>query len=258
MGNVFLGINGKANEVNSIFIGDSNNKAQQVLDLYYGIENKAIQIPLSNPILPKEYQQVKYIESTGVQYIDTEVPIKMPIKVIAELEWPIDTSTGIKCFIGATGGTNYSVCPIVTSYSDPDFKIGMRYVYSIGSNKYIANFDTKYKIDSLIKKNEQHIYINDDNTWENSASNDIQKSINMYMFAENINNNNINFYAKVKMYSTKIYVNNSLTRNFYPCYRKQDNVIGLYDLVNNVFYINNGTETFNIGKKCEEELLPND
>lgn len=255
---IFIGVDGKANKINSIFIGDNNNKAQQISNLYYGVNNKALQIPLSNPILPKEYQQVKYIESNGTQYINTKVPIKMPIKVIAELEWPIDTSSGNKCFIGAAGGTGYTLDPIVSVYSNSSFKIGMRYISSTGANVSEVNFDTKYKIDSFIKAKEQHFYINDNNIWENSAANDIQKSVNMYMFAQNANNNTINFYAKVKMYSTKIYVNDSLTRNFYPCYRKQDNVIGLYDLVNDVFYINNGTGTFSIGKKCEEELLPND
>ena len=32
-----------------------------------------------------------------------------------------------------------------------------------------------------------------------------------------------------------------------PCYRKSDNVIGLYDMVGGTFYINNGTGTFTKG-----------
>ena len=36
-------------------------------------------------------------------------------------------------------------------------------------------------------------------------------------------------------------------RNFVPCYRKSDNVIGLYDTVEGVFYTNAGTGSFTKG-----------
>lgn len=41
---------------------------------------------------------------------------------------------------------------------------------------------------------------------------------------------------------------NELVRDFIPCYRKSDGVIGLYDLVNDVFYTNLGTGQFTKGK----------
>lgn len=41
-----------------------------------------------------------------------------------------------------------------------------------------------------------------------------------------------------------MYYDDVFVRNFIPCYRKSDNVIGLYDLVNDVFYTNNGTGIF--------------
>ena len=52
-------------------------------------------------------------------------------------------------------------------------------------------------------------------------------------------------YSKIKLYSCKIYNSyNILVRNFIPCYRKSDNVIGLYDTYTQTFYVNNGTGTF--------------
>lgn len=41
--------------------------------------------------------------------------------------------------------------------------------------------------------------------------------------------------------------NNELVRDFIPVQRKSDNVLGLYDLVNDVFYTNDGTGTFTAG-----------
>jgi hypothetical protein len=47
-----------------------------------------------------------------------------------------------------------------------------------------------------------------------------------------------------QIYGCKIYEGTELIRDFVPCYRKSDNVIGLYDLANNEFYTNNGTGEF--------------
>lgn len=49
---------------------------------------------------------------------------------------------------------------------------------------------------------------------------------------------------KGKIKKFKIFTNNVLVRDFVPCYRKSDNEVGMYDLVNNVFYTNAGTGSF--------------
>ena len=47
-----------------------------------------------------------------------------------------------------------------------------------------------------------------------------------------------------RVYSFKAYEYDVLIRDMIPCYRKADHVIGMYDLVNDVFYTNSGTGTF--------------
>jgi hypothetical protein len=54
-------------------------------------------------------------------------------------------------------------------------------------------------------------------------------------------------YCEEKIYNVKIYTSGNLVRDFIPCYRKSDDVIGLYDLVNDAFYTNAGTGTFTKG-----------
>ena len=44
----------------------------------------------------------------------------------------------------------------------------------------------------------------------------------------------------------------NLVRNLIPCYRNSDNVVGLYDIVNNVFYTNDGTGDFIAGPVVSE------
>ena len=52
----------------------------------------------------------------------------------------------------------------------------------------------------------------------------------------------------MKLYSLKLWNDNILERYMIPCYRKGDNATGMYDVVNNVFYANNGTVEFNVGE----------
>jgi hypothetical protein len=48
-----------------------------------------------------------------------------------------------------------------------------------------------------------------------------------------------------KLFYVKLYdINNTLLRDFIPCYRKSDGVMGLYDKVEGKFYTNAGTGTF--------------
>lgn len=55
----------------------------------------------------------------------------------------------------------------------------------------------------------------------------------------------IDVHPWLRVYSAKYYNNtDTLVREFVPCYRKSDNVIWMYDLVNNQFYTNAWTWTF--------------
>lgn len=71
--------------------------------------------------------------------------------------------------------------------------------------------------------------------------------LNMFIFALNKEGVPNEQYACARLYDMKIYDNEDLVRDFVPCYRKSDNVIGLYDKVNRQFYTNAGTGIFSKG-----------
>jgi len=55
-------------------------------------------------------------------------------------------------------------------------------------------------------------------------------------------------YFKGKMYEMQVTLNNTLVRHFVPCKRDSDDIVGLYDLVNDVFYSSvNGVYNFVAG-----------
>lgn len=58
-----------------------------------------------------------------------------------------------------------------------------------------------------------------------------------------------------RIWKCKIKYQNELVRDMIPCYRKSDGEIGMYDLINQQFYGNNGTGTFSINSKYTDDLL---
>lgn len=54
--------------------------------------------------------------------------------------------------------------------------------------------------------------------------------------------------AYAKMYHFAVYEAGVMVRDMYPCYRKADDVIGMYDVVNNAFYYNAASGEWNKGE----------
>ena len=59
---------------------------------------------------------------------------------------------------------------------------------------------------------------------------------------------------KAKVYSAKIWKAGTLIHDYYPCYRRSDNVIGLYDIKTDQFLTNVGTGVFGKGSNYKEIL----
>lgn len=202
-----------------------------------------------NMVLPSAYQRVEYIESTGTQYIDSGVVGSNSITSKSVFEYVELTSNGYilacayttsnRCFQCSTSGTGY-------------FRLG--YGSYLEASEELAITDIKYTIETKIENNNYNMYINNSLVISLSANQSYSSYQTLYILSGNIAGTSTSN-AKVKLYSCKIWDNGSLVRNFIPCYRKSDNVIGLYDLVNGVFYTNAGSGTFlkggNVTDKCK-------
>jgi len=71
----------------------------------------------------------------------------------------------------------------------------------------------------------------------------------MYLFARNNDIRSIIKHKGLKIYSTKIYSNNQLVRDFVPA--QYNGQYGMWDLVEDKFYPNKGTGTFTVGPEIK-------
>lgn len=53
--------------------------------------------------------------------------------------------------------------------------------------------------------------------------------------------------STAKIYYAKFIIDGTTVREFIPCYRKADSVVGMFDIVNHEFYVNQGQYTFEKG-----------
>ena len=193
--------------------------------------------------LPTGYTQLEYIESTGKQYIDTNIKSSSNLKISVDA-FRSSTTTGEHYLFG--GRTNASSPNRFTFTTLADGTYGYQFgnVTSPAITTSIKIINQKYNI--LLDKT--GIYIN----------NIYQQNTYIGTFGANVDGSNIVLFGLLndksfdsrswigKIYSAKIYDNNVLVRNFVPA-KDSSNVVGMYDLVEDKFYTNKGTDTFVAG-----------
>ncbi len=180
----------------------------------YDQDKKVLYLNIEQIEVPDpEYQELEYIESTGTQYIDTNTKfIDVGEKIVLDMQ--LTSKINNKWFCGTNSNFEAGVY-------DNKLYTGAKFTYS--SNNLTDRLDATGINTNAIESN-------------------------IYIFARNWKGNYDG--ASMKLYSAKIYdASGNLIKNFIPCYRKVDGVIGIYDIVNGNFYINKGTGTFGKGKE---------
>ena len=216
-----------------------------------------IRIRNFTPILPNEYQEVEYIESTGTQYIDTGY-------------CPYKTKTEVK--FKYTGSSNVSGVYILASWTSNNRYYPVAYTGTINGTTYnqfrTADKNNIYtnlgaynsEVHSVIYNDEENkVYF--DNILKTTVTDlDTPNTNSIYLFAMHGSTGAENS-SSCRIFSVKLMdkITNTIARNFIPCYRKSDNEIGMYDLVSNQFYTNAGTGVFLMGtevNKADVNLKP--
>ena len=181
----------------------------------------------SSARLPSAYQEVEYIESTGTQYIDSGYNIN-DNKVKIQIKFRINdwNESGFYFGCGYVGGSNAFTASTsylaigansISAFPNQDSMVGV-----INELEMEANEITKKYSFSIIKGI----------SGTGSYSGTIKSNLSMPIFKGTLYSS----CCDCRVYSFRLYVNDALQRDFIPCYRKSDNEIGMYDIVNKQFY----------------------
>ena len=183
----------------------------------------------STPLLPAEYQQVEWIQVSASTY--QRLPVAPSITMKIELD------------IAHSGNGNVMICS--TYQSGTIWRI-MKHA-SVSQNKYAFR--------CLYSENDAktNVSTNDRVTVILDAPNDLFKASDSAVSVPTSSNTappsrpylggtiTTGGSPTVKIWGAKQYNSNVLVADCVPCYRKVDNVIGLYDLVSGTFEGANGT-----------------
>lgn len=188
--------------------------------------------------LPTTYQEVEWIGSSATQYINTGYIPNINTEIETDLSW-WSSQAEWWVFFWMTSNDNWQdgICGRIYSSSPTIFN--PRFLNSAYWECQITTTtDTFHKV--ILKKNYCTL---DWTAWTLTTTYSSPYNWAIYLFCGN------NWWSawrrtSVKFKSFKISESWTLKRNFVPCYRKSDNVIWLYDTVNNQFYTNAWSWTF--------------
>ena len=188
--------------------------------------------------LPDEYQEVKYIESTGTQYIDTGIIGRPNIKVETNFELTDSTNISNCGFIGSRENSGTSRFYIISFYSNK-WHLGLPSDITSSTHPIVRN-----EIQNVIFQSIDGNYsltVNGTEIYNGNST--FSTTYPMYLFGVN-NYGTVSRRSSFKLYTLKIQQDGNYIRNYIPCYRKSDGEIGLYDLISQTFFANQGTGEF--------------
>ncbi len=187
----------------------------------------------------EKYVFVEYLESTGTEWIDTGYYPNGNTTLTVDYQFNSYSSTSSLVGVRGNGSSTYNNMYVLW-VRDNNLEIS----HGALLNNKIATTDTKRH---LLERNKGTIYLDGKFAIGFAATETFTSPYTLEVFACNNNGTKGAWCSNMKLYSLKIYDKGVLVRDFVPCYRKRDKTGGLYDLVNGVFYENQGTGEFLIG-----------
>ena len=185
---------------------------------------------VSGKWMPSGYTQLEYIESTGTQWIDTQLKVQTGYTAKVDFQLTKKPTNAVDGYIEAW---------ILASTYEQGFRCG---IASGGSAFYTnSNFSYSQTADLLART------VATGTCPQNNTT-------NTYLFRQNHEGSPCINNAYFKLFSCKIAdASGNLVRDFVPCTNPSGEV-GLYDLVNGVFYGNSGTGEFVAGADVQPLL----
>jgi len=183
--------------------------------------------------VPIGYTEVEYIQNTGTSYLNIAFTPNQDTRVV--MQYQMVTDAGAGRFWGA--GAWNSATGI-----QPNYEGGYLQMSWLGKTSWTRynNFPADYN-KHLLDLNKNYLYLDEtlvgSNTYTTRTASD---PIGVFTYIGSGRPSQSGYWGqehfKGKMYSFKVYDNGTLVRDLVPCKRGNDNTVGAYDIVNDVFY----------------------
>ena len=193
-------------------------------------------------VLPSGYTKVEYLQSSGTQYIDTNyAPYKTKVETTFVSQNNSSNTSGY--VVAAHNADNNRYYVVKGDFYNNAFVCSDRSNTSI----VLGSFDNNRHTVIYNDENNKVLF---DGVIKGTVSDLTQQGVRtLYLFALHNSSNSAQEFLIGKIYNVKITDKDTgnLVRSMVPCIRNNDSTAGMYDLVNGVFYTNQGTGTFTAG-----------
>lgn len=194
----------------------------------------------SNRRLPEGHTELKWIESTGTQYVDSLFKPNQDTKVVVDVQFSEVPTTHSALFGARNANTN-------------QFWAYYRYTENAYSGRFGTTADRTIAFDpterAMVALDSNVLTVNGVSVSANEATFASEQSL--YLFA--VNNAEVEYRqypGAFKLFASEIYGDGELVRDYVPDLT-DDGQVGLYDLVEGKFYPNAGSGVFTAGDVIE-------
>lgn len=197
--------------------------------------------------LPKEYQQLLFVETTGTQYFNTGFKSNNNTRI----QCHIDLLTTGSVWVGIWGARDNSNNTVENTLW---FSNNVLYYYFCNAPASVQMNITTPPDSFIIDANKNVITIN--GTVLTVAASTFQNVNDLFISAVSEHTSGAaNYYASEKIRYFKIYDNGTLIRDYIPVLKISTKQLGLYDLVNDVFLLPSGTGALKPGPIFDKNTL---
>ena len=217
--------------------------------------------------LPAGYTQLAFLESSGTQYIDTGVVFGKTngFSITYQVVAPDLTGNQIicgsrnddgdtRCILGCNSPVYRTYMTNGTDVVTNSFRQSLAYV---GWNDLKFSMSTGHRVDDYTK-GVADVNFRNSGTYDcrhaKSGSLDelTAQTAPFYLFAgKMVSPSETMYYGRCRIWEARISAGADVIRHFVAARRDSDSELGMYDLVNNVFYTNQGTGTFKGGEPVQ-------
>lgn len=192
----------------------------------------------SGGAIPGRVALLNYIESTGAQYIDTQVSGELPVSVSLKMRSGSGMSSADAVMCGMYQGS--SGCMPVYLYQGK-WVVSVGSVTDISPAGYLSD-NTDYVVDVNMTTNSYEMKVNGASILNGSISGGGNTNT-LYLFARHDGNGVATRIAKGRIYYCRIYKGPTLVRDFVPAIDPNGEVC-LYDKVEGKYHYNAGSGKF--------------